>query len=208
MAWGFASPLYWPYEMTHAALNPSRAIADATRLDFNNPANPFLQTTIGKSVAAALRAVPAHDPSLQPARMGDQRDRRRRQVRAGSHRGAVGAAVLPASAFRSAVGFDHRPDPRVLIVAPMSGHYATLLRGTVQAMLPQHDVYITEWVDARMVPINEGPFDLDDYIDYLIAMMDSLGSDTHVIAVCQPSVPVLAAISSWKRMATTMRPNS
>src|SRR5207344_1931295 len=81
------------------------------------------------------------------------------------------------------------------IVAPMSGHYATLLRGTVQAMLPDHDVYVTEWVDARMVPINEGPFDLDDYIDYLIAMLHLLGSDTHVIAVCQPSVAVLAAIS-------------
>jgi poly(3-hydroxybutyrate) depolymerase len=77
----------------------------------------------------------------------------------------------------------------------MSGHYPTLLRGTVEAFLPQHDVYITEWVDARMVPLSQGRFDLDDYIDYLISMLHQLGGDCHVIAVCQPSVPVLAAMA-------------
>jgi poly(3-hydroxybutyrate) depolymerase len=77
----------------------------------------------------------------------------------------------------------------------MSGHYATLLRGTVEAFLPQHEVYITEWVDARMVPLAEGRFDLDDYIDYVVDILHRLGGDTHVIAVCQPSVPVLAAVA-------------
>src|SRR6202012_481582 len=85
------------------------------------------------------------------------------------------------------------PQPRVLIVAPMSGHFATLLRGTVEAFLPNHDVYVTDWVDARMVPLAEGRFDLDDYIDYVISILHALGGDTHVIAVCQPAVPVLAA---------------
>ena len=75
----------------------------------------------------------------------------------------------------------------------MSGHYATLLRGTVEAFLPNHDVYITDWSDARMVPMSEGSFDLDDYIDYVISMLHALGGDTHVIAVCQPAVPVMAA---------------
>ena len=87
------------------------------------------------------------------------------------------------------------PQPRVLIVAPMSGHYATLLRGTVEAFLPSHEVYITDWADARMVPLTEGRFDLDDYVDYLIEMLQALGGDMHVIAVCQPSVPVVAAVS-------------
>ena len=77
----------------------------------------------------------------------------------------------------------------------MSGHYATLLRGTVEAFLPNHDVYITDWVDARMVPLSEGRFDLDDYIDYVISMFHRLGGDCHVVAVCQPSVPVLAAVA-------------
>ena len=88
-----------------------------------------------------------------------------------------------------------RPQPKLLIVAPMSGHYATLLRGTVETFLPNHDVYITEWADARMVPVADGRFDLDDYIDYVISMLHVLGGDVHVIAVCQPSVPVMAAVS-------------
>ncbi len=96
--------------------------------------------------------------------------------------------------FCNLVHFDrqaHIPagrDPKILIVAPMSGHYATLLRGTVEAMLPHGEVYITDWIDARTVPVTEGRFDLDDYIDYIINMLQFLGSDTHVIAVCQPSV--------------------
>ena len=69
------------------------------------------------------------------------------------------------------------------------------MRGTVEAFLPNHDVYITDWVDARMVPLSEGRFDLDDYIDYVISILHALGGDTHVIAVCQPSVPVMAAVA-------------
>ena len=86
----------------------------------------------------------------------------------------------------------------------MSGHYATLLRGTVEGFLPNHDVYITEWVDARMVPTSQGSFDLDDYIDYLISMLHVLHGDVHVVAVCQPSVPVLAAVA---RMEATGDPH-
>ncbi|MFZ4380510.1 MAG: polyhydroxyalkanoate depolymerase [Sandarakinorhabdus sp.] len=87
-----------------------------------------------------------------------------------------------------------RRDPRVLVVAPMSGHYATLLRGTVERQLPDHDVYITDWRDAKLVPTNEGKFDLNDYVDYLIEFLEHLGPDTHMLAVCQPSVPALAAV--------------
>jgi poly(3-hydroxybutyrate) depolymerase len=83
----------------------------------------------------------------------------------------------------------------VLIVAPMSGHYATLLRGTVEAFLPGHDVYITDWADARMVPLSAGRFDLDDYVDHLIEILHVLGGDVHVVAVCQPAVPVVMAVS-------------
>lgn len=88
-----------------------------------------------------------------------------------------------------------RTDPTVLIVAPMSGHYATLLRSTVEAFLPEHEVYITDWSDARMVPLLAGRFDLNDYIDHVMAMLRELGPDTHVVAVCQPGPLVLAAVS-------------
>ncbi len=89
----------------------------------------------------------------------------------------------------------HRSDPAVLIVAPLSGHHATLLRDTVRTLLPEHEVYITDWIDARGVALAQGPFHLDDYVDYVIEFVRLLGPELHVISVCQPTVPVLAAIS-------------
>ena len=90
----------------------------------------------------------------------------------------------------------------------MSGHYATLLRGTVQAMLPEHNLYITDWRDARAVPLAVGPFDLDDFIDYIIDFVHFIGTDTHVIAVCQPAVPALAAAALMAAWNDPCRPAS
>ena len=90
----------------------------------------------------------------------------------------------------------------------MSGHYATLLRGTVEAFLPNAEVYITDWADARSVPMAEGEFDLDTYIDYLIEIFHFLGEGTHVVAVCQPSVPVLAAVSVMEARGDRFAPAS
>ncbi|NDB83910.1 MAG: polyhydroxyalkanoate depolymerase [Alphaproteobacteria bacterium] len=83
--------------------------------------------------------------------------------------------------------------PKLLIFAPMAGHHATLLKGTVQELLPFFDVYITDWIDASRVPMSAGKFDMDDYIDYAIKFIASFGERVHVLAVCQPTVPVLAA---------------
>ena len=96
----------------------------------------------------------------------------------------------------------------LLIVAPMSGHYATLLRGTVERMLPRHDVYITDWRDAKLVPLDLGRFDLDDYIDYLIAFLDHIGPGAHMLAVCQPSVPAYAAAAVMSRDKHPARPRT
>ncbi|NJM34800.1 MAG: polyhydroxyalkanoate depolymerase, partial [Rhodomicrobium sp.] len=101
-----------------------------------------------------------------------------------------------------------RYDPKVLIVAPLSGHYATLLRGTVKAMIPEHDVYITDWTDARNVPLSKGRFDLDDFIDYVIEFTQFLGQNAHVIAVCQPAVPVLAATALMASRNDPLQPAS
>ncbi len=86
-------------------------------------------------------------------------------------------------------------DPRVLVLPPLSGHYSTLIRGTVEALLPQHDVYVADWTNAREVPVEAGRFDLDDYIDYVIEMIEFLGPGTHVLGVCQAAVPALAAVA-------------
>jgi poly(3-hydroxybutyrate) depolymerase len=101
-----------------------------------------------------------------------------------------------------------RSDPSVLIVAPMSGHYATLLRGTVEAFLPEHEVYVTDWSDARMAPLFAGRFDLNDYIDHVIDMLRALGPDTHVVAVCQPGPAVVAAISLMAQAGDPCTPAS
>ncbi|TMM48356.1 polyhydroxyalkanoate depolymerase [Qipengyuania marisflavi] len=92
-----------------------------------------------------------------------------------------------------------KDSPRLLIVAPMSGHFATLLRGTVERMLDHYEVYVTDWADARNVPLADGRFDLDDYIDYVIAFLEHIGPGAHAMAVCQPSVPVFAATALMNR---------
>ena len=190
------TPLYWLYEWGQAALNPSRALADVTRLYFKNPLNPLAHTTLGKSIAATAEIYE------RAVRRYAKPEWRIDSTTVGGERVPVQIATVWERPFCRLLHFErvfkHPPrhqQPKVLIVAPMSGHYPTLLRGTVEAFLPQHDVYITEWVDARMVPLSQGRFDLDDYIDYVISMLHRLGGDCHVIAVCQPSVPVLAAVA-------------
>jgi len=191
-----STPLYWFYEMSHAALNPSRAWADLTRLYFKNPANPLSYTTFGKSIAAACELFERSTRRYGRPEWGIN------STLVSGERVPVHLSTIWERPFCKLVHFERlfehppkRPQPKLLIVAPMSGHYPSLLRGTVDAFLPNHDVYITEWADARMVPVTDGPFDLDDYIDYLISILHTLGSDTHIVAVCQPSVPVLAAVS-------------
>ncbi len=101
-----------------------------------------------------------------------------------------------------------RDDPRVLIVAPLSGHHATLLRETVRELLPDHDVYITDWVDARMVPLSVGRFDLADYVDLVAAHLREIGPGVHVLAVCQPAVPVLIATAMMAEAGDPAQPAS
>ena len=98
--------------------------------------------------------------------------------------------------------------PKLLIVAPMSGHYATLLRGTVERMLPGHDVWITDWRDAREVPLKDGHFDLDDYVDYLVGFLEHIGPGAHMLAVCQPSVPCYAAATVMSANKHPCRPKT
>jgi len=191
-----STPLYWLYETSQAALNPARAFADATRLAFKNPLNPLYFTTFGKSIAAAAELFE------RSTRRYGRPEWRISSALVGGERVPVQISTVWERAFCRVIHFErifeHRPrrrQPRLLIVAPLSGHFTTLLRGTVEAFLPNHDVYVTEWRDARTIPLSEGSFDLDDYIDYVISMLHALGDETHVLAVCQPAVPVMAAVS-------------
>src|SRR5258707_7154558 len=204
-----SAPMYWLYEMSQAALNRSRAFADATKLLFRNPLNPLALTTFGKWIAAAC------DVFERSTRRYGRPEWDIRNTLVGGERVPVNVETLWERPFCRLLHFARvfaqgplRPQPRLLIVAPLSGHYATLLRGTVEAFLPSHDVYITDWADARMVPVIEGPFDLDDYIDYVISILHFLRGDVHVIAVCQPSVPVLAAVARMEAVEDPCVPHS
>lgn len=184
--------LYHLYEWQHSAVAPARIAADIGQRLLRHPLNPASYTPAGKAVAASLDIF-----EHTTRRYGKPRFGLDTTLVNGTEVDVVEEIVdrKPFGQLKHFVRGVENDDPRVLIVAPMSGHYATLLRGTVKAMLPDHDVYITDWRDARNVPVYEGLFDLDDYIDYVIEWLELLGPNTHVMAVCQPSVPVLAAVA-------------
>jgi poly(3-hydroxybutyrate) depolymerase len=186
---------YQLYELNHAALQPARLYADAVRMFYTNPLNPFSHTPWGRSIAATAELFERTTRRYGKPHFGLTKtvvDWKSVEV---SEKTVWSRPFCNLVRFERALAAERRPDPKLLIVAPMSGHYATLLRGTVEAMLPHADVHITDWIDARMVPLADGSFDLDDYIDYIVDMLHALGPDTHVMAVCQPSVPVLAAVA-------------
>jgi poly(3-hydroxybutyrate) depolymerase len=199
---------YQLYELNHAALQPFRAYADAMRLFYQNPLNPLSATPLGRSAAAA-------------AEVFERTTRRYAKPSFGLGTTKVAFTEVPVTErvvwsrpfcnllhFQRELPAGRRPDPKLLIVAPMSGHYATLLRGTVEAMMPHADVYITDWTDARMVPLADGRFDLDDYVDYVIEMLHHIGPGTHVMGVCQPSVPVLTAVALMEGRGDRFAPAS
>jgi poly(3-hydroxybutyrate) depolymerase len=199
---------YQLYELNHAAMAPFRAAADIMRFAYANPLNPFSHTPFGRTMAASLEMFERTTRRYGKPEFG------LKQTTIGEKTVSVREEVVWSRPFCNLLHFARGipaargNDPRILIVAPMSGHYATLLRGTVEALLPSADIYITDWIDARMVPMTEGSFDFDDYVDYVIEMLHFLGQDTHVIAVCQPSVPVLAAAAVMEEARDPLSPAS
>jgi poly(3-hydroxybutyrate) depolymerase len=188
--------LYHLYELNQAALTPARAAADAYRMLFRNPLNPAAYTPLGRSAAAVLELFERTTRRYRKPEW-DIKD-----VEIGGRKVRVHERFLISKPFCNLIHFERdvsiwrrRRDPKLLIVAPLAGHYPTLLRGTVRDLLPDHEVYVTEWQDARFVPRAAGPFDLDSYIDYIIDFLRFFRGNVHVMAVCQPTVPVFAAVS-------------
>ena len=190
--------LYQFHEMNRTMLNPLIQWAEASSKLFTNPVSPLAHTPFAQRMAAGYELMfrlgkdyekPAFDIKFVPVN--------------GQQMGIVedDYAVNPFCTlkhFRKNVSEKQREElaqPTVLLVAPLSGHHSTLLRDTVRSLLENHDVFITDWTDARMVPLSAGEFHLHDYIYYVQDFIRLLGPDLHVISVCQPTVPVLAAIS-------------
>src|SRR6266850_5227910 len=184
--------MYSSYHLGRALTAPLNTWAGALRALWSHPAFPVTSTPFGRAVAGASELLERITRRYSKPPFGIA------QALIGGRIVAVREVPVLRTPFCDLIRFERdvsRQDPKVLLVAPLSGHHASLLRDTVERLLPDHDLYVTDWVDARLVPLSAGPFDLDDYIELLQRFIRALGSDVHVIAVCQPSVPVLAAVS-------------
>ena len=184
--------LYYMHEFARLSMAPARAWTEAMRFMVDHPLNPMSSTPMGRSMASAAEIF----EHLTRAYGKPEWDLHATEIE--GREVAVEEEVLINRTYCHLLHFKRaaeRKDPKLLVVAPLSGHFATLLRGTVEAMLPDHEVYVTDWQDCRMIPATQDRFNLNDYIDYLIDFLHLLGPNTHVLAVCQPSVPALAAVS-------------
>ncbi|MDB5838898.1 MAG: phaZ [Herminiimonas sp.] len=191
--------LYQFHEMNRTLLSPLVQWAEASSKLFSNPISPLAHTPFSQRIAASYELM---------FRLGKDYEKPPFNINSTVIDGDVTVTVFEEVAehksfcrllhFKKDLNAKQAAtlkQPTVLLVAPLSGHHSTLLRDTVRELLPNHDVYITDWTDARMVPLSEGPFHLHDYIYYVQDFIRKLGPDVHVISVCQPTVPVLAAIS-------------
>jgi poly(3-hydroxybutyrate) depolymerase len=198
--------LYEAFEMQRSVLAGASAMAGLSSDWLVNPANPWSGTPFANMLASGLDVFSHASATYGKPAFGLD------FTLVDGKQTPVVEEIEAIRPFGQLIHFT-RPEidvvqPKLLIVAPMSGHYATLLRGTVERMLPGHDVWITDWADARTVPLDEGRFDLDDYIDYVIGFLEHIGPGAHVLAVCQPSVPVYAAVALMSADKNPARPRS
>ena len=188
------------YESQRAMLSPLADFAQAASKFYTNPLWPLAHTPAAHRLSASYELMHRLLKNYEKPPFDITR------VAVGGREVAVQEQLALAKPFCRLLRFKRYTDdpqtlelmktqPTVLIVAPLSGHHATLLRDTVRTMLQDHKVYITDWIDARMVPLEQGRFSLDDYVDYVREFLRLVGPDVHVMSVCQPTVPVLAAIS-------------
>ncbi|MCL6697226.1 polyhydroxyalkanoate depolymerase [Sphingomonas sp. NSE70-1] len=201
--------LYDAYEVQRSLLTSASKLAGLGAGWLSNPTNPFGYSSMGPLVAAGLEvfahaSAPRGKPEFGIA-----------EVEVGKKTAQVDEDIalrLPFGQLKHFRKEGVEAGEPLLIVAPMSGHYATLLRGTVARMLPTHDVFITDWRDAKLVPVSEGSFDLDDYIDYIIEFCQEIykrtGKRPHMLAVCQPSVPAYAATAVMNADKHPARPKT
>jgi poly(3-hydroxybutyrate) depolymerase len=201
--------LYDAYEMQRSLLAGASKLAGLGAGWLNNPTNPWGYSSMGPLVAASLEVFAHASAPRGKPEFGIVESRVGRKIVAVDEDIVLRKPFGQLKYFRKVDAESGRP---LLIVAPMSGHYATLLRGTVERLLPDNDVYITDWRDAKCVPVKDGGFDLDDYIDYLIEFMEHIGERTgerpHLLAVCQPAVPAFAATALMGATKNRWRPKT
>ncbi|MBW6494476.1 MAG: polyhydroxyalkanoate depolymerase [Burkholderiaceae bacterium] len=203
--------LYTLHEAQRAILRPLSTWAEAMSQAYSHPYSPFSYAPFSSRFSAGFELIYRFGKEYQKPDFGVT------SVEINGVAVPVTRKVVLEKPFCTLLHFerefpaemtDRAPDPVVLAFAPLSGHHSSLLRDTVRTLLRNHDVYLTDWVDARMVPLSEGSFHLDDYVDYAIEFIRSLGPEVHVMSVCQPTVPVLAAVSIMATINDPRQPRS
>lgn len=184
--------LYQLYDWQRAAMQPWRAMADAANEFYGHPVSPLSWLPGSRNVAAAFDLMGRLTRRYERPEFGI------RKVRSGGRDCAVKEVFVLDKPFCRLLHFAKAgapPQPKVIVFAPLSGHFATLLRDTVKTLLADHDVWITDWIDAKEVSLSAGTFHFDDYVDTVREFLRHLGPEVHAVSVCQPTVPVLAAVS-------------
>lgn len=200
--------LYDLHELQRSFLSPLAAFTDTGSKLFTNPYSPLSYTPVSRQIAASYELVHRLGKDYEKPEWGLHTTNIDGQVVGVTERIHARRPFCNLIHFERK-GAETRPeDPSILLVAPLSGHHATLLRATVKELLPKHNVYVTDWIDARMVPTEDGSFHLDEYVTYIQDFIRLLGPDIHVMAVCQPTVPVLAAVSLLSSSGETCVPRS
>ena len=198
-------PFYQTYQLLNDAIEPARKLAKtaAGRIDEALPDGfcmlPGKMMVASWEIFAFLRLTHERPPFGIPS------------VKVGRREIAVTEEVITSTPFCDLVHFKKdcgQPQPRVLIVAPMSGHFATLVRNTIETLLGDHDVYITDWLNIRNIPLEAGPFGLDQYIEHVIHFLEFMGDNVHVLGVCQPAVPALIATAVMAEDQNPAQPRS
>jgi len=197
--------IYNVYEWNHMVLSPLRAGAKMAQKYYNNPYNPFYYSVFNRNLAAGLEVFERITRKYGKPEFGIKFSE------VDGEKVKIKLMVTMRKPFCKLIHFKKDKkfkQPKLLIVAPMSGHYATLLRDTIEGVLPYFDVYITEWINARDVPLTAGNFDMDDYINYVIEFCEHFKGNIHLMAVCQPVVPVAAAVAIMENEGNKYHPKS
>ena len=187
--------LYNLHELQRSFLTPLAAFTGTGSQLFSNPYSPLAYTPFSRQMAAMYELVHRLGKDYEKPQWGLNQTKVNGKLVNVTEQTVVQKNFCNLIHFQRETASQAKGDPKILLVAPLSGHHATLLRDTVRALITSHEVYVTDWIDARMVPASAGSFSLNDYVRYVQDFIRALGPDVHVMSVCQPTVPVLAAIS-------------
>jgi len=197
--------MYQSYDLYSRSAEMMNGFIALSQALMNNPYNPYAKTLLGKSIRAGL------DSAFHHTKVYDKQPFDIKTTTINGKTVGITEQIISAKPFCNLIHFKQDTkvqQPKLFVVAPLSGHHATLLKATIERLIVDHDVYITDWLDAKNVPLSEGTFNFDDYVTYVVDFMKEIGENTHVLAVCQPAVQALIATAVLAKEKNPATPKS